>query len=86
MAENSNLLKELKNEAKVKEMIDKDQIFELNKAMIEGKDLNKAAKAIFGTKNEKETKNDGKNEMKVKKPNENFFEARNYHWSYQNIL
>ena len=79
MAENSNLLKELKNEAKVKEMTDKDQIFELNKAMIEGKDLNKAAKAIFGTKNVSGTKSNEKSEMKVKKPNENFYEAQNYH-------
>ena len=79
MAENSNLLKELKNEAKIKEMTDKDQIFELNKAMIEGKDLNKAAKAIFGPTSGNKTENNEKSEMKVRKPNENFYEARNYH-------
>ena len=68
---------ELENEAKAKEITDRDQILELNKAMIEGKDLNKAAKAIFGPNpNQDKEKN---NEMKIKKPDQHFYNARNYH-------
>ena len=46
---------ELENEAKAKEIIDKEQIKELNRAMIQGLDLNKAAKTIYGP-----NKTDGK--------------------------
>ena len=39
---------QLENEAKAKEILDKEQIKELNRALIQGTDLNKAAKSIFG--------------------------------------
>ena len=39
---------QLENEAKNKKTVDDEQIKELNRAMIQGLDLNKAAKSIFG--------------------------------------
>ena len=48
--EKSTLQVELENEAKAKEIIEKEQIKELNRAMIQGLDLNKAAKNIYGQK------------------------------------
>ena len=81
MAEKSLLQIQLENEAKAKEQLDKDQIFELNKAMLEGKDLNKAAKTIFGPgpdqkKAEKGEKNE--NNFRVKKPGNSAYNNRNY--------
>ena len=38
----------MENEAKIKESVEKEQIKELNKALIQGLDLNKAATSIFG--------------------------------------
>ena len=58
--EKSLLKIQLENEARVKEILDKEQIKELNRAMIQGKDLNEAAKVIFGTKTTE------KKEMRVK--------------------
>ena len=78
MAEKSNLRKELENEAKVKEILDRDQILELNKAMIEGKDLETAAKKIFGPGPD-QSKPEGKNEHRVKNPNDKFYAQGNYH-------
>ena len=48
--EKSTLQVELENEAKAKEIIEKEQIKELNRAMAQGLDLNKAAKNIYGPK------------------------------------
>ena len=39
---------QMENEAKAKEITDKEQIKELNRALIQGADLNRAAKSIFG--------------------------------------
>ena len=74
--EKSLLQTQLENEAKAKEITDRDQILELNKAMIEGKDLNQAAKFIFGPKPDQgQVKS---KEMKIKKPDQNYYNARNY--------
>lgn len=59
--EKSLLQIQLENEAKVKETLDKEQIKELNRAMIQGKDLNEAAKVIFGR-----NKPNGKTEIRIK--------------------
>ena len=68
---------QLENEAKNKEITDRDQIMELNKAMIEGKDLDKAAKTIFGPSPNKQPEK--AKDIKVKKPNQIFYNAQNYH-------
>ena len=63
----SNFQIELENEAKAKEIIDKEQIKELNRAMIQGLDLNKAAKNIYGpTKNAEKTKENGGLRLKTR--------------------
>lgn len=64
---------QLENEAKAKEVIDKEQIKELNRALYQGQDLNKAAKSIFGPKENKE-----KGEMRLKSKNEMSFNG-NWH-------
>ena len=66
---------QLENEAKAKEILDKDQITELNRAMIEGKDLEKAAKAIFGPKPDQTRK---PSNMRVKKQDQLFYDSKNY--------
>ena len=75
--EKSLFLIQLENEAKAKEILDKDQVLELNKAMIEGKDLNQAAQAIFG-QNQTQNQNENK-QLKVKKPDQRYYDANNYH-------
>ena len=75
--EKSLLQIQLENEAKVKEILDRDQIRELNQAMVDGKDLNKAAKNIFGPNPNQKRGNS--NEMKVKKPDQMNYDARNFH-------
>ena len=62
MDKKSKFLIELENEAKVKEKLDQEQIKELNRAMIQGLDLNKAAKEIYGTGKDP----NGSNHMKLK--------------------
>ena len=54
---------ELENEAKAKEIIDREQIKELNRAMAHGLDLNKAAKSIYGNHNSN-SKGDKNNQTK----------------------
>ena len=62
----------MENEAKIKEMAEKEQIKELNRAMAQGLDLNKAAGAIFGPGPD-HTKNTEKGNGKLKsKDNINF--------------
>ena len=51
----------MENEARIKEHTEKEQIKELNRALIQGLDLNKAANSIFGPgpdkkSNEKDSK------------------------------
>ena len=75
--EKSLLQIQLENEAKAKEITDRDQIMELNKAMIEGKDLNQAAKSIYGPNPDNKKEKSG--EMKIKKPSQIHYDARNYH-------
>ena len=58
---------QLENEAKVKEIVDKEQIKELNRALTQGTDLNKAAKSIFGPgPDHKMTQQKGNEKMKSK--------------------
>ena len=75
--EKSLLQIQLENEAKAKEITDKDQILELNRAMIEGKDLDKAAKNIFGPGPDQKLAKS--KEMKIKNPNQTHYNTRNYH-------
>ena len=61
----------MENEAKAKEKIEKEQIKELNRAMIQGLDLNKAAKSIYGPgpdtqKNQEKGNNDLKSKDNLK--------------------
>ena len=65
---------QLENEARVKENLEKEQIKELNRAMIQGKDLNEAAKNIFGTKKVGEEKELRVKSMESRKINENWHE------------
>ena len=67
--EKSNLMKELENEAIVKHQLDKLQIEELNRAMIQGHDLNMAAKQIF------HQKNNGNKDLKLKTNEQTNFNA-----------
>ena len=55
----------MENEARIKEQLEKEQIKELNRALIQGLDLNKAANSIFGPG--PDTKNDNtSNKLKSK--------------------
>ena len=56
---------QLEQEARVKEQLDKEQIKNLNIAMIQGHDLNVAAKEIFGNNTQDKNQN-SKSGMKVK--------------------
>ena len=51
----------MENEAKIKETVEKEQIKELNKALIQGLDLNKAAASIFGPGPDSKPKNQSSN-------------------------
>ena len=62
MDKKSKFLIELENEARAKDKLDQEQIKELNRAMLQGLDLNEAAKEIYGTG--KDSK--GNNHMKLK--------------------
>ena len=77
--EKSLLQIQLENEARSKEILEKDQIFELNKAMIEGKNLNEAARKIFGPAPDQKPKNAGSDkEPRVKIQKETLYNNRNY--------
>ena len=72
--EKSAFMIQMENEARAKEILERDQIFELNKAMYDGKDLNQAANSIFGS-------GSGSNSggFRVKSADEMAYNARNYH-------
>ena len=71
--EKSLFMIQMENEARAKEILERDQIYELNKAMYEGKDLNAAAQSIFGSGNSTGTG------FRVKSPDEMAYNAQNYH-------
>ena len=69
--EKSLLKIKLENEARAKEITDREQIKELNRALVQGLDLNKAAKSIFGPgpdqkTDQKSEKNSGNEKLKSK--------------------
>lgn len=72
--EKSLLMIELENEARAKEVLDRDQIFELNKAMYDGKDLNDAAQSIFGSES-----SSGSGHFRVKTARDTYYSGSNYH-------
>ena len=72
--EKSLLMIELENEARAKEILDRDQIFELNKAMYDGKDLNDAAQSIFGSGS-----GSGSGHFRVKTSHDTYYHGSNYH-------
>ena len=77
MSKNKNQQKSLfqlkmENEAKAKEKIDEEQIKELNRAMVQGLDLNKAAKSIFGPNPDTQKDQGGKNGKLKSKDNLKF--------------
>ena len=74
--EKSLLMIELENEARAKEILDRDQIYELNRAMYEGKDLNQAAQCIFGSSG---TSDSSQNSFRVKSADNMFYGSHNYH-------
>ena len=71
--EKSLFMIQMENEARAKEILDRDQIYELNKAMYEGKDLNAAAQSIFGSGSSTGTG------FRVKSADEMTYGAQNYH-------
>ena len=62
----------LENEARQKEITDREQIKELNRAMIQGQDLNQAAKDIFGPPVDAKPNSENR-ELKIKNKNQNKF-------------
>ena len=74
--EKSLLMIELENEAKAKEILDRDQIYELNRAMLDGKDLNQAANSIFGSSGGSTSSGSG---FRVKTADEMTYSGNNYH-------
>ena len=68
---------ELENEARAKEILDRDQIYELNRAMCDGKDLNQAAQSIFGSTNTDESSQ--QNGFRVKSADNMYYGSHNYH-------
>ena len=73
--EKSQLMIELENEARAKEILDRDQIYELNRAMLDGKDLNEAAQSIFGSG----TSSGSQNSFNVKSADAHYYGAHHYH-------
>ena len=69
----SDLMIQLENEARVKEILERDQIYELNRAMYDGKDLNQAAQNIFGSGS-----NSGTGGFRVKSADEMMYQHQNY--------
>ena len=67
----SDLMIQLENEARAKELLERDQIYEL---MYEGKDLNQAAQNIFGS-----TSNSGTGGFRVKSADEMMYQQHHYH-------
>ena len=74
--EKSLFMIQMENEARAKEILERDQIYELNKAMYEGKDLNAAAQSIFGTGGSSGT---GQSGFRVKSADEMAYGGQNYH-------
>ena len=74
--EKSLFMIQMENEARAKEILERDQIFELNKAMYEGKDLNDAARSIFGSGGSNDS---GQSGFRVKSADGVTYGAHNYH-------
>ena len=72
--EKSAFMIQMENEARAKEILERDQIYELNKAMYEGKDLNQAAHNIFGSGS-----GSGSGGFRVKSADEMMYNQNNYH-------
>ena len=67
---------ELENEARAKEILDRDQVYELNRAMLNGQDLNDAAHSIFGSGT---SSGGSQNSFNVKSADSHYYGAHHYH-------
>ena len=72
----SDFMIQMENEARAKEILERDQIFELNKAMYDGQDLNQAAQNIFGSGS---NSGSGSGGFRVKSANGMNYQSHNYH-------